>query len=113
MRQCAFGVFLAAVILLGMSEWANTQAPGQPYPQQQPQSHQQERIQTITGKVASVSGSSFSIEVGEGEEKRTMTFTRDANTDVSGELKEGDNVTVEYHPVAGGRNVATKVDVGS
>jgi Cu/Ag efflux protein CusF len=119
MRRLLITVSMAAALLVGSSVWthAATQAPTQQpevqQPDRQPQAQQPaQRAQSITGKVTSVSGRTFSVEVGEGASKRTMQFTAGASADISS-LKEGDTVTVQYSAGANNQNMATKVDVSS
>lgn len=103
---------LVVALMFGVSMWTHLNA-AQAQGQQPlaPQAQQQAQAGSITGKVTAVSGRSFSIEVGEGDAKRTMQFTTDANTVMSGELKVGSTASVQYRAGAGNQNMATKVDV--
>lgn len=71
-----------------------------PYPDTQSQS----------GKVASVSDAAFSLEVTQGQERKTIEFLIDGNTKVEGQLEIGSHATVEYR-AADGKNVAVHVVV--
>jgi hypothetical protein len=68
------------------------------------------RHQSPSGKVASVSDAAFSLEVTQGQERKTIEFLIDGNCRVEGKLEIGSHVTVEYRS-ADGKNVAVHVGV--
>ena len=71
------------------------------------------QAKSATGKITSVSGETFSIEVGQGDSKQTMQFVTDPSTAKSGDLKVGSTATVQYQSGSDGKNTARKVDVQS
>ncbi len=75
-------------------------------------SQQQPETQSASGKVKSVSGSSFSLEVTKGQDPETISFVTNANTKIEGKLQVGSNATVEYRS-ENGKNVALHVVVES
>jgi len=77
----------------------------------QAQSGQQsEQAKSVTGKVTSVEtgGKAFSMEINQGNSKRTMQFVVDKNTQVQGHVGTGTTATVEYQQ-SGGQFVAVNV----
>ena len=71
---------------------------------------QAEKDQTASGKVTAVKGNSFSIEAKEGAATKTLSFVTNKDTKVTGEIKAGANVEVNYR-TEGGQNIATQVTV--
>ena len=71
---------------------------------------EQKATKSVSGKVTNIGngGHSFSLEVA-GENKGKMEFVVDKNTQVTGQVKEGTLVTVEYQPAENGQNVAISV----
>lgn len=63
-----------------------------------------------SGKIASIGDAAFSLEVTNGQEKKTVEFLVDDDTKVEGKLEVGSHATVEYRS-ADGRNVAVHVVV--
>jgi len=63
-----------------------------------------------SGKIASIGDAAFSIEVTNGQDKKTIEFLVDGDTKVEGKLKVGAQATVEYRS-ADGRNIAIHVVV--
>lgn len=79
------------------------------------------QAQTVSGKIASVDKSSFTLNVTSGGAKsqqltsessgpKTMSFQIDKNTTVDGQLKVGANADVTYRQ-EGGNNIAISVHV--
>jgi len=108
-------LFAAAVLALPATDRAAQQDPPKataPAPESQ----------TVSGTIAAVSSSSFSLTVGSGvyyDEPRqtdkggkTMTFSIDKNTTVDGTLKVGAQADVTYR-VEDGKNLAISVRVAS
>ena len=98
------GAFLA---LLLTAVTARTQ----PLPPQSQSGQQSEQSkQTVTGKVTNVEtgGKAFSMEVNQGNNKRTMQFVLDKNTVVQGHVGAGTTATVEYTQ-NGGQFVALNI----
>ncbi|SRR6266700_5375821 len=71
---------------------------------------QSEQAKSVTGKVTTVEtgGKAFSMEVNQGNSKRTMQFVVDKNTQVQGHVGTGSMATVEYQQ-NGGQFVAVNV----
>jgi len=71
---------------------------------------EQKATKSISGKVTKIgnSGHSFSLEVA-GESKNTMEFVVDKNTQVTGQVREGTAVTVEYQAMESGQNLAVSI----
>jgi hypothetical protein len=70
----------------------------------QSQSGQQsEQAKSVTGKVTSVEtgGKAFSMDVNQGNSKRTMQFVLDKDTVVQGHISAGTTATVEYQQTGG------------
>lgn len=63
-----------------------------------------------SGKIASIGDAEFSLEVTNGQERKTIEFLVDGDTRVEGKLKVGAQATVEYRS-ADGRNIAVHVVV--
>lgn len=61
-----------------------------------------------SGKIASIGDASFSLEVTNGSDKKTIEFLVDDDTKVEGKLRVGSRATVEYRS-ADGRNTAVHV----
>ena len=117
MSRIAFSVlaFLFFVSALGILPTSAHSRAGKQQPAAQ--------AQTVSGKVASVDKSSFSITVTSGGNSakgqqltneasgpKTMTFQIDKNTTVDGQLQVGANVDVTYRQ-EGANNIAISVHV--
>lgn len=63
-----------------------------------------------SGKIASIGDAEFSLEVTNGQERKTIKFLVDGDTKVEGKLKIGAQATVEYRS-ADGRKIAIHVVV--
>ncbi|HYY72496.1 MAG TPA: hypothetical protein VE778_02775 [Candidatus Bathyarchaeia archaeon] len=63
-----------------------------------------------SGKIASIGDAAFSLEVTNGQERKTVEFLVDDDTKVEGKLQVGAQATVEYRS-ADGRNIAVHVVV--
>jgi hypothetical protein len=97
------GAFLA-VLLVAVSVNAR------PLPPQSQSGQTSEQTKSITGKVTTVEtgGKAFSMEVSQGNSKRTMQFVLDKNTVVQGHVGAGTTATVEYTQ-NGGQFVALNI----
>ncbi len=77
-----------------------------------PQSGQksQQATKSIDGTVASIgnNGTTFAVAVNDGNEKKTVQFVLDKDTQVQGQVKVGTPVTVEYVAMAD-QNVAKMI----
>jgi hypothetical protein len=62
------------------------------------------------GRIVSIGDASFSLEVMQGEERKTLEFLVDGNTKVQGKLEVGSQATVEYRS-ADGKKIAIRVAV--
>jgi hypothetical protein len=67
--------------------------------------------QSQSGKIASIGDATFSLEVVNGQDQKTIQFFIDDDTKVEGKLQVGSQATVEYRS-ADGKNVAIHVVVG-
>ena len=89
-------------------------------PAKQSSASQETQTQSVSGRIASVEKSSFTLAVGSGStdpgqqmeqtSPKTMTFMIDKNTTVDGKLKVGANADVTYRE-EGGNNIAVSVRV--
>lgn len=82
---------------------------------QQSQNSQQEqpapKVHSITGKVTQVEtgGKAFSMDIGQGSDKKPMRFVVDKTTTVQGHVSAGTTASVDYQPDANGQLVALAV----
>jgi hypothetical protein len=104
-RKLVAGASLAGLLTLGVGTGLRTANAQDPAGKQE-----QQESKTISGKVASIGngGHSFSLEV-TGENKNTMNFVVDKNTQVNGQVREGTAVTVQYQAMANGQNLAVSI----
>lgn len=63
---------------------------------------------SVSGRIASVGDSEFSLEVPRNQTSSTLQFQIDGNTQLEGTLTVGSQATVDYH-AAGGKMIATHV----
>ena len=63
---------------------------------------------SVSGKIASVGDSEFSLEIPNNQTPSTLQFQIDGNTQLEGTLTIGSQATVDYH-TAGGKMIATHV----
>jgi len=76
---------------------------------QQPQSQQQaEQAKSVSGKVASIASDkkSITLEVTNGNDKHTMQFVVNQNTQVTARVSTGSMATVQYEPTNDNQLVA-------
>ena len=66
--------------------------------------------QSVSGTIASVGDSEFSLEVPKEEKPSTLQFQLDANTQLEGTLAVGSQATVDYRTTSG-KMIATRVIV--
>jgi len=102
-RKACAGASLAGLLALGTGAYARTTNFQEP-------SKQEQSTKSVSGKVANIGngGHSFSLEVS-GENKNTMQFQVDKNTQVNGQVREGSAVTVQYRADANGQNLAVSI----
>jgi hypothetical protein len=67
--------------------------------------------QSAAGKVSAVSNDGFSLDVKMGDASSTLQFLMDTKTKITGDIKVGATVSVEYRTDADGRNIAKSVVV--
>ncbi|HXW61122.1 MAG TPA: hypothetical protein VEJ45_00875 [Candidatus Acidoferrales bacterium] len=69
-------------------------------PQQGPSEPQAEQTKSVSGKVASIASDKKSIvlEVNNGDDKQTMQFIVNQNTQVTGRVSAGSMAIVQYQP---------------
>ena len=97
-----FLCLLAAGLLL-LTPARSLAAPQQTAPQQQA-----EQAKSVSGKVASIASDkkSITLEVDSGNDKHTMQFVLNQNTQVTGRVSTGSMATVQYLPTADNQYVA-------
>lgn len=101
--------FLLFASVAGLLMVASAQA------RQQSQNSQQEqpapKIHSVTGKVTQVEtgGKAFSLDIGQGSDKKPMRFVVDKTTTVQGHVSAGTTASVDYQPDANGQLVALAV----
>jgi hypothetical protein len=97
------GAFLA-FLLVAVSVHAR------PLPPQSQSGQQSQQTKSVTGKVTNVEtgGKAFSMEISQGNSKRTMQFVLDKNTVVQGHVGAGTTATVDYLQT-GGQFVAVNI----
>src|SRR5580700_2038178 len=104
-RKFLLSASLAALLILGVSTQAHTAL-------QQSQSGQQaDQSKQVNGKVTAIGSDkkSFSLDVNDGNNKRTMQFVLDEKTQVQGRVGVGTDATVQYQPTNDGKNVALNI----
>jgi hypothetical protein len=103
MSKFLSGAFLAVLLVV-------VSAHAQPLAAQSPPGQSSEQTKSVTGKVTNVEtgGKAFSMEVNQGNSKRTMQFVLDKNTIVQGHVGAGTTATVEYTQ-NGGQFVALNI----
>jgi len=102
------GAFVAGLLAIcGASAESPQAASKQTDPDR---SSQQQAVQSIAGKVATIGGggTAFTLEV-TGGERKSMDFVIDKNTTIKGQVRQGSAVTVEYQAMANGQNLAVSV----
>jgi hypothetical protein len=106
LRKFLYWASLASLMLAGVAVHAR------PLPRQESQPKQRnEQTKTASGKVSDIASDkkSFTIEVIEGNTKRTMQFVLDGNTQVQGQVSVGTDATVEFQPTPDGKNLAVVI----
>lgn len=63
-----------------------------------------------SGKIAAIGDAAFSLEIANGQDRKTIEFLVDDDTKVEGKLQVGSQATVEYRS-ADGKNIAVHVVV--
>jgi hypothetical protein len=66
--------------------------------------------QSLSGKIASIGDATFSLEIAQNQDKKTVKFAVDEETKVEGKLAVGSQTTVEYRS-DNGVNLAIRVVV--
>jgi hypothetical protein len=102
-RKAVLGISLACMTLLVLPVRAQT---GQADSGKQ----SQQATKSVSGKVLSIgtSGTSFTLGV-DGDNKQTMEFVVNKDTQLRGPVKAGTLVAVEYQPNQSGPNVAVTI----
>ena len=92
-------------------------ASAQARPQSQNSQEEQPapKVHSITGKVTQVEtgGKAFSVDIGQGNDKKPMRFVVDKSTTVQGHVSAGTTASVDYQSDANGQLVALSVREGS
>jgi hypothetical protein len=83
-------------------------ARGAAVPQQSQSQQQAEQTKSVSGKVASIASDkkSITLEVNNGNDKRTMQFIVNQNTQVTARVSTGAMATVQYEPTSDNQLVA-------
>lgn len=104
-RKCLLSASLGALLMLGVSTQAHTAFEPSQSGQQADQPKQ------VNGKVTAIGSDkkSFSLDVNDGNNKRTMQFVLDARTQVQGRVGVGTDATVQYQSTDDGKNVALNI----
>lgn len=73
--------------------------------------HQTEQAKSVNGKITNIASDkkSFTVEVNEGNAKRSMEFLIDGNTQVQGRVGVGTDATIEFQPNPDGKLVAVSI----
>jgi uncharacterized membrane protein len=128
-QKIALSVFSAALLAgATIALPSHTAAQAMPSSQAQGQSQSQQQLQSVSGKITSVSGKTFTLSTSSSSPTspstpsshfqsspdaaagQSMTFTIDDNTTVSGKLAVGANADVTYRSQSG-ENIAVSVRV--
>jgi Cu/Ag efflux protein CusF len=122
-KELRIGLICFASFALAAALWAFSPASSSATPTATAQTAQTPAAaQSVSGKIASVEKSSFTLTVGSEPKAnvsessagqaaaRTMTFQVDSNTTIDGKLKVGANADVTYRQ-DGGNNIAISVRV--
>jgi hypothetical protein len=100
-RGLVLSLSAAGLILL-------TSARGFAFPQQAQSQQQAEQAKSVSGKVASIAPDkkSITLEVNNGNDRRTMQFVVNQNTQVTARVSTGSMATVQYEPTNDNQLVA-------
>ena len=107
-RKLFVGVAIAGLMSLGTALSVHSvQAQSQP---NRSDKQEQKATKSISGKITNIGngGHSFTLEVA-GANNKTMEFVVDKNTQVTGQVKQGTAVTVEYQAMESGQYLAVSV----
>jgi hypothetical protein len=111
-RKYFAGAAVVSLLTLGTPLSVRSVYAQSPSETQSPANNSQEQKSTksVSGKITDIGngGHSFHLQVS-GENKNTMEFVVDKNTQVNGQVREGTLVTVEYQPTGDGKNVAVNI----
>jgi hypothetical protein len=102
--------FLCSASLAGML-FSGIAVNARPSQQETQPKRQNEQAKSVNGKVTNIASDkkSFTIEVNDGNAKRNMEFTLDANTQVQGRVSVGTDATVEFQSTPDGKNLAVTI----
>jgi hypothetical protein len=102
-RKLLHSISLAGLLVIGF------QLSAQPINTQSDTGKQSKsETRSVTGKVISISGASFAVEV-EGSSNQRMEFVLNNRTQVQGTVKVGTLVAVDYQAIEGGQNLAVSI----
>jgi hypothetical protein len=103
--RTALSVATLFLVCFTVAVWATpVDAVSRPMPGSEPET------QTVSGRIAAVGESEFTIEVKQNQQSFKVKFILDGNTKVEGKLAVGSKATVDYRSEAG-NNVASRVSV--
>jgi hypothetical protein len=76
---------------------------------QQSQQQQQDQAKSVSGKVTDIGSDRKSFSLEAKDDKRTIQFVVDENTQVQGHVTVGTVVTVQYQAMNDGKNLAMNI----
>ena len=99
-----FSASFATLLFLGVGQTTRSAVP-------QAQSQNQAQMKTAMGKVTSIQSATFTIELQDQSTNapRTVEFTMDSHTTVTGKVNLGDNAIVQYRVTDDGKNLAVNI----
>ncbi len=110
-RKTLYSASLGSLLLLGIATQADSLTASK-YVQSEPGTQSQKQaVKSVSGKVATIGsgGTAFTLDVSGGDEKKTMDFVVDKNTQVKGQVRQGTPVTVEYQAMETGQYLAVSI----
>jgi hypothetical protein len=104
-RNFLLSVCAAGMLLVGVPVSARA------VPQQSQSGQQSQQAKSVSGTVAAVGSDrkSFTMSVNDGNNKQTMQFLVDGNTQIQGRVSAGTVATVQYQPTTDGQNLALTI----
>jgi hypothetical protein len=105
-RKLFVGIAIAGLVSLGTAlceHSVHAQSPDRSGKQEQ------KATKSVSGKVIKIGNGGHSISLEVAGAKSTMEFVVDRNTQVSGQVREGTAVTVEYQAMESGQNLAVSI----
>jgi len=106
-RKFLCSASMAGLLLTG----ATLRAQGTQQQEPQPKQRNTEQAKQASGKVTDIASDkkSFTLEVSEGSNKKSMQFELDGNTQVQGRVGVGTEASVEYQVTPDGKYLALTI----